>query len=174
MPPRRSSYNPDVQPANIVSGYALPENPGARWGYNDYAISLYCKTLFPKVFEQTMAAVVSARLGPLQFQDGAVIGSGGGGCQLFTSVRDAARIGWFWLNKGRWRVSKDCRSATSITTGRTRFRRPCRARLAVRSTTISALARPAATHQPGLPWPGALWLQLVVQPAQGKLAVRAG
>jgi hypothetical protein len=88
--------------ANMVSGYALPENPGARWGYNDYAISLYCKTLFPKVFKQTMAAVVASRLAPLQFQDGAVIGSGRGGCQLFTSVRDAARIGWFWLNKGRW------------------------------------------------------------------------
>ena len=89
--------------ANMVSGYALPENPGARWGYNDYAISLYCKTLFPKVFEQTMASVAASRLGTLQFQDGAVIGSGRGGCQLFTSVRDAARIGWFWLNKGRWR-----------------------------------------------------------------------
>jgi hypothetical protein len=88
--------------ANMVSGYALPENPGARWGYNDYAISLYCKTLFPKVFEQTLVDVASARLGPLQFQDGAIIGSGRGGCQLFTSVRDAARIGWFWLNKGRW------------------------------------------------------------------------
>ena len=25
---------------------ALPENPGARWGYNDNAIRLYCRTLF--------------------------------------------------------------------------------------------------------------------------------
>jgi hypothetical protein len=92
--------------ANMVSGYALPENPGARWGYNDYAIALYCKTLFPKVFKQTMAQVVAPRLAALQFQDGGVIGSGRNGCQLFTSVRDAARIGWFWMNKGRWRGSQ--------------------------------------------------------------------
>lgn len=92
--------------ANMTSGYSLPENPGARWAYNDYGISLYCKTLFPRVFKQTMATVIAHRLGPLQFQDGAVIGGGRGGCQLYTSVRDAARIGQFWLNRGKWRGSQ--------------------------------------------------------------------
>jgi CubicO group peptidase (beta-lactamase class C family) len=87
--------------ANMTSGYALPENPGARWAYNDYGISLYCQTLFPKVFEQTMAQVVANRLAPLQFQDGGVIG--GTGCSLFASTRDAARIGQFWINRGSWR-----------------------------------------------------------------------
>jgi hypothetical protein len=88
--------------ANMISGYALPDNPGAAWAYNDYGIALYCKTLFPQVYEQTMATVVADRLAALQFEDGGVIGSGRNGCQLYTSVRDAARIGQFWMNKGRW------------------------------------------------------------------------
>ena len=43
------------------------------------------------------------RLGPLQFQAGALFGAARGGCSLFTSVREMARIGWFWLNRGNWR-----------------------------------------------------------------------
>jgi CubicO group peptidase (beta-lactamase class C family) len=91
--------------ANMTSGYALPENPGPRWGYNDYAISLYVKTLFPKVFKQKPDVVARGtnRLGPLQFQDGAIFGTTRGGYGLYTSPRDFARIGWFWLNKGNWR-----------------------------------------------------------------------
>jgi hypothetical protein len=95
--------------ANMVSGYALPENPGARWSYNDMAIALYCRTLFTQsddsisVMKQTMAQAVAQRLPALQFQDGGVIGSGRNGCQLFASVRDAARLGQFWMNKGKWR-----------------------------------------------------------------------
>ena len=34
----------------MTSGYARPEVPGAAWSYNDYAIQLYQKTLFDKVF----------------------------------------------------------------------------------------------------------------------------
>jgi CubicO group peptidase (beta-lactamase class C family) len=91
--------------ANMVSGYALPEAPGARWGYNDYGIQLYNKTLFDRVFRQKPDAVVRSanRLGPLNFQDGALYGSDRGGYALVTSPRDMARIGWFWLNKGLWR-----------------------------------------------------------------------
>jgi CubicO group peptidase (beta-lactamase class C family) len=91
--------------ANMISGYALPENPGARWGYNDYAISLYNKTLFNRVFAQKPDIVVraSSRLGPLQFQDGALYGTARGGFGLVTTPRDFARIGWFWLNRGNWK-----------------------------------------------------------------------
>ena len=67
---------------SMTSGYALADNPGARWAYNDYAISLYCRTLFTQagdsvsVFGQTMAQVVANRFARLQFQDGGIIGSG--------------------------------------------------------------------------------------------------
>lgn len=89
--------------ANMVSGYALPEDPGTAWGYNDYAISLYNLTLFDGVFQETPNDVITApnRLGPLQFEDGSVFGSRNG-YGLKTSPRDFARIGWFMLNKGNW------------------------------------------------------------------------
>ena len=91
--------------ANMTSGYALPEAPGAAWGYNDYAIALYNKTLFDRVFKQKPDVVVraSSRLGVLQFQDGKLYSTGRGGYALKTSPRDFARIGWFWLRKGKWR-----------------------------------------------------------------------
>lgn len=91
--------------ANNTSGYALPERPGTHWGYNDYGIMLYNRTLFDRVFRQAPNAAVraSSRLGPLNFQDGALYGSARGGYALVTSPRDFARIGWFWLNKGNWR-----------------------------------------------------------------------
>jgi CubicO group peptidase (beta-lactamase class C family) len=89
--------------ANMTSGYALPEAPGERWGYNDYAIQLYTRTLYERIFEQTAntAARHSARLGRLQFQDGSIFSSRQG-VGLYTSPRDFARIGWLWLNKGNW------------------------------------------------------------------------
>jgi CubicO group peptidase (beta-lactamase class C family) len=89
--------------ANMVSGYALPEAPGEAWGYNDYAISLYVKTLFDRVFQQTpnQAANNANRLQPLKFQDGNIFGSKNG-YGLYTTPRDYARIGWLWLNKGYW------------------------------------------------------------------------
>jgi CubicO group peptidase (beta-lactamase class C family) len=101
--------------ANQTSGYALPENPGARWGYNDYAIALYCKTLAISpstvpgakaphtVFPTTMLQTVASRFAVLQFQDGGIMGNGRSGCQLFASPRDFARVGQFWMNKGVWR-----------------------------------------------------------------------
>jgi hypothetical protein len=99
-----------LQLGAMTSGYGFPdEGPGARWAYNDWATALYCRTLFTQsgdsisVFGQTMAQAVAQRLSPLQFQDGGVIGAGRNGCQLFTSIRDAARIGQFWMNRGAWR-----------------------------------------------------------------------
>ena len=34
----------------MTGGYARPEPPGAAWAYNDFAIQLYQKTLFDRVF----------------------------------------------------------------------------------------------------------------------------
>lgn len=87
--------------ANMISGYARPEPPGEAWAYNDYAISLYHKTVFEKVFKGDPCNVANdpSRLGFLQFEDGLSFGSKG---RMVASVRDFARICWFWSNAGKW------------------------------------------------------------------------
>ncbi|MGQ9651998.1 MAG: BACON domain-containing protein [Phycisphaerae bacterium] len=87
--------------ANMIGNYTRAEAPGAAWAYNDYNIQLYVKTLFDRVYGQNANTVALApnRLGALQFQDGSLIASNN---RLNTSVRDFARIGWFWANKGYW------------------------------------------------------------------------
>jgi CubicO group peptidase (beta-lactamase class C family) len=84
----------------MTSGYARGEAPGARWAYNDNAISLYAQTL-ERVFQTDLNSAVLQRLAPLQFQDGALFGSRSG-LGMVASIRDFARIGWFWLNRGNW------------------------------------------------------------------------
>ncbi len=85
----------------MTSGYARPEGPGEAWAYNDFAIQLYQKTLFEKVFHARAKAVAEApeRLGALGFQDGLTFTQKS---RLKASVRDFSRIAWFWLNKGEW------------------------------------------------------------------------
>ena len=87
--------------ANMISGYARPEKPGAAWAYNDYAINLYRLTLFDRLFHETPAAVAndSQRLGLLQFEDGLSFSKK---ARVIASVRDFARLCWFWSNKGKW------------------------------------------------------------------------
>ncbi|MBF0432822.1 MAG: serine hydrolase [Fibrobacteria bacterium] len=90
--------------ANMISGYARGEAPGAAWAYNDYGVKLYKLSVFDKVFNEGSAndvAIKSTRLGALGFEDGSIFSSRGG-YGLSTSPRDFARIGWFWLNKGNW------------------------------------------------------------------------
>ncbi|MCA9667168.1 MAG: serine hydrolase [Myxococcales bacterium] len=91
------------QLANMTSGYARAEGPGQAWAYNDVAIKLYAVSVFDRVFKQTpnAAALAAARLGALSFQDGSIFSSRGGH-GVSTSPRDFARIGWLWLNQGRW------------------------------------------------------------------------
>ncbi|HYI96114.1 MAG TPA: hypothetical protein VEX68_21400 [Bryobacteraceae bacterium] len=86
--------------ADMTSGYARPESPGAAYAYNDFAIQLYQKTLFDRVFKEDPDRVASNRLRALQFEDGLSFNPRR---RLFASVRDFARIGWFWLHKGRWK-----------------------------------------------------------------------
>lgn len=87
---------------SMTSGYARPEGPGEAWAYNDYAIQLYQKTLFDRVFRGDPKAVAEhpRRLGALGLQDGLAFRTTNR--RLSASVRDVARIGWFWLNRGRW------------------------------------------------------------------------
>lgn len=89
--------------ANMTSGYARPERPGEAWAYNDYAIQLYHKSLFEKVFQEKPINVLKHpdRLGPLQFQDD--ISFGDDKPRIYASVRDFARFAWFWCNRGEWK-----------------------------------------------------------------------
>jgi len=85
----------------MTSGYARPEGAGEAWAYNDFAIQLYQKTLFEKVFQAhgNEVAWVQERLGALGFQDRPRFNSKH---RLKASVRDFARIVWFWCQKGNW------------------------------------------------------------------------
>jgi len=87
--------------ADMTSGYARPEPPGAAYAYNDYAIQLYQKTLFDRVFREDADTVANApnRFGALQLEDGMSFNPRR---RLLASVRDFARIAWFWLHQGRW------------------------------------------------------------------------
>ncbi len=90
--------------ADMVSGYARAEPPGTAWAYNDLAIQLYAVTLFDRVYAEGSpddAAQHADRLGALGIEDGRIFGSRGG-YGLDMSTRDFARVGWLWLNRGRW------------------------------------------------------------------------
>ncbi len=86
----------------MMSGYARPEPPGAAWAYNDYAIQLYQKTLFDRVFREDPSAVahVKTRFGALGLEDGLEFRDTNR--RISASSRDFARIVWFWLNRGAW------------------------------------------------------------------------
>ena len=88
--------------ANMISGYARPDKPSAAWAYNDYAINLYRLTLFDRLFgaEPDKVANDPERLGALQFEDGLSFSKK---AHVVASVRDFARLCWFWLNKGKWK-----------------------------------------------------------------------
>ncbi len=87
--------------ANMTSGYARPEKPGEAWAYNDYAIQLYQNALFEKVFKESSGKVLFSRLGCLQFQDS--IWFREDKPRIYASVRDFARFGLFWMNRGKWK-----------------------------------------------------------------------
>jgi uncharacterized protein DUF5060/beta-lactamase family protein/collagenase-like protein with putative collagen-binding domain len=86
----------------MSSGYRRPEAPGTAWAYNDPAIQLYQQSVFDKVFKADPHDVSGHpdRFGPLGFEDG--LNWREGKRRLRASVRDFARIAWFWLNRGRW------------------------------------------------------------------------
>ena len=88
--------------ANMISGYARPDKPGAAWAYNDYAINLYRLTLFDRLFKAAPEEVANdpQRLGTLQFEDGLSFSKK---AHAVASVRDFARLCWFWRNNGWWR-----------------------------------------------------------------------
>ena len=86
----------------MSSGYMRTEAPGEAWAYNDFAIQMYQQTLFDKVFKEEphAAAEHTGRLGALGFEDGLRFRDANR--RMSASVRDFARIAWFWLNRGTW------------------------------------------------------------------------
>ena len=86
---------------SMTSGYGRPEAPGDAWAYNDFAINLYQKTLFDRVFQEKPEAVGARLENALGLQDGLAFRAGNR--RLSASVRDFARIAEFWLNKGEWK-----------------------------------------------------------------------
>ena len=90
------------QLANNTSGYSRAEGAGQAWAYNDYAIQLYGRTLCRHVFGASPSTVFDNELGLLQFQDAYLISDGQEGRVKGMSVRDFARIGLLWLNRGNW------------------------------------------------------------------------
>ena len=88
--------------ANMTSGYSFPESAGETWAYSNLGIQLFQMTLFDRVFNAPPISVLlhRDRLGPLSFQDRP--GFRERTNTLIASVRDYARIAWFWCQKGKW------------------------------------------------------------------------
>jgi CubicO group peptidase (beta-lactamase class C family) len=88
--------------ASMTSGYARPEPPGEAWAYNDYAINLYQKTLFDKIFKADPEQVANHpdRLGALGLEDHLAFRPSNR--RISASVADLARIAWFWRHRGEW------------------------------------------------------------------------
>ena len=100
------------QLANAQSGYVLPEAPGDAYVYQRLRIQTVqipgVRTALWGQSDQARARwprqiAAPERLGPLQFQDGSLIAIIKGAPRWNATLRDTARLGWFWLNKGRWK-----------------------------------------------------------------------
>jgi CubicO group peptidase (beta-lactamase class C family) len=91
-----------VHLANQLSGYSRGENPAAAWAYNDIAMNLYGHTLFHKVYGATPNEVLEDHFSFMQFQDSPHISDSQCGRLTAVSIRDFARIGLFWLERGNW------------------------------------------------------------------------
>jgi CubicO group peptidase (beta-lactamase class C family) len=92
--------------ANMTSGYMQPEEPGRAYAHNDYAVALFIRTL-EKVFDQSITEAARQRIyNPLGMQDHphhqALSKGWKARGRAWISVRDWARLVWFWANKGNW------------------------------------------------------------------------
>ena len=90
------------QLASMTSGYSRGEPADEAWSYNDYSTQLFGYVLFNRLFEMSPASAVAQELPFLQFQDSVGISSTQYGRVVGMSLRDFARLGLFWLNRGTW------------------------------------------------------------------------
>jgi CubicO group peptidase (beta-lactamase class C family) len=88
--------------ANMTSGYSRGEGAGAAYAYNDHAINLYGYALFHGVYDGEPSDVMPDELSFLGFQDSFLVSDEQYGRLVGVSIRDFARIGYFWLRDGAW------------------------------------------------------------------------
>lgn len=88
--------------ANMISGYSRGEQPGAAYMYNDHAINLYGYALYYGVYGGDPNDVFPVQLAFLQFEDSPQVGDVQYGRCVGISIRDFARMGLLWLNRGTW------------------------------------------------------------------------
>jgi len=96
--------------ANQLSCYGVTEDPGTAFDYNDYQIALHWDTIFLSLYGATYENVDDTVLhplltDPLQCQDNPTFMAFGTGTKpgrMAMSVRDHARFGLLYLNKGNW------------------------------------------------------------------------
>ena len=121
--------------ASMTSGYARPEEPGKAWAYNDYAIQLYQLTVFDKIFQGRPEDVFhdARRFGALGLQDGFTFNKKR---RMNASVRDFARVAWFWLNRGNWNGTQVLPRAYFDDNMRPQVPRICRSAKRRKPTTI--------------------------------------
>jgi predicted amidohydrolase len=95
---------------NQISCYGVQENPGTAFDYNDFQMALFFDTLFLKVYGKTWSTIDAEVLHPqltdiIQCQDNPTFmafGTSDRQGRLAISVRDFARFGLLYLNKGNW------------------------------------------------------------------------
>jgi len=90
------------QLANMISGYSRAEWPGLAWAYNDHAIQLFGHLVYEEIFGMSPQAAFESRLSVLGFQDPIDVSDDQIGRIRSMSIRDFARIGHLWLNRGNW------------------------------------------------------------------------
>jgi len=92
--------------ASMISGYGCPDLPGEKWSYNDFAISLYIRTLFNAVFgeEKMETPIKSYLMNPVGAEDPiSTIETGERYIGImYMSARDLARFGLLVMNGGNW------------------------------------------------------------------------
>ena len=96
--------------ANQISCYEVTEAPGTAYDYNDWQITLFWDTLFLKVYKVTYDTTDEKVLHPiltdaLQCQDNPTFmeqGTGEHAGRFGITVRDFARFGLMYMNKGKW------------------------------------------------------------------------
>lgn len=88
--------------ANMISGYSRGENAGEAYVYNDYAINLYGYALSHGVYGNEPSVVFPEQFAFLEFEDSPAFSDAQFGRSVGVSIRDFARFGILWLNRGNW------------------------------------------------------------------------
>lgn len=96
--------------ANQTSAYQLTDRPGSAYAYNDWQMAMFWDTLFLRVYDVTYASVDATVFHPLlteplRCEDNPTLmafGTGDRPGRVGISVRDFARFGLLYLNRGTW------------------------------------------------------------------------